>query len=156
MNVIQSPEVKFSEWVPWSERSRLRQPDGPWLGLYLWARFDLGPPASTAPYPSLPEQVIYVGETKHLDLRPLTGEHHRLAHYRDTFRDDPALKYLVSVCRVKKFEGGYHTPAAIEVYPTLRVYTQYVEAKLYWEYTQRWCRPPALHYKKTRKGDNRV
>jgi hypothetical protein len=132
----------------------LKRSDGPWLGLYLWARFDRAP-APSKPYPRLPEQVIYVGETKHLDARPLTGEHHRLVHYRETFRDDPGLERLyVSVCRVHRFQNGYERDDARVLYARLRVYTQYIEARLYWFYTKRWGHPPALHYKKSAKDDD--
>ncbi len=94
-----------------------------------------------------------MGETKQLDRRPLGGQHHRLAHYRDTFPADQAFTQLyVAVFRVHQFPGGYSTPAAKRVYPSLRVYTQFIESKLYWEYTRRWERPPALHYKKDRTG----
>ena len=139
-----TPRIEFSAWVPWHERSRLSRVDGPWLGLYFWARFNAPPAPSAKPYPRLPKELIYVGETKHLDKRPLTGSHHRLTHYRDTFPDDPNLERLyVSVCRVCDFPEGYGPD-----YARLRVFTQYVEAKTYWDYTVRWGRPPALHYKK--------
>jgi hypothetical protein len=97
--------------------------------------------------------MIYVGETKHIDVRPLTGEHHRLAHYRDTFRGDRDLKNLyVSVGRLERFPEGYAGVEARAKYRKLRTYTQYLEAKIYWEYAKRWGAPPALHYKKDRKG----
>jgi len=146
------PPIEFTHWVSWADRGTLRRADGPWLGLYLWARFDRAPSQSTKPYPSLPEQLIYIGETKHLDLRPLAGRHHRLAHYRDTFPDDRDLQRLyISVCHLYHFKDGYKTAAASALYANLRVYTQHIEAQLYWEYTRRWGRPPALHYKKGRK-----
>jgi len=150
---INPPQITFSQWTPWSDRARLRRSDGrPWLGLYLWGHFHQ-PPTSTEPYPKLPQQLIYVGETKHLDLRPLTGEqHHRLIHYRETFSDYLNLELLyLSVCRVHSFPSGYRLPDAKVLYDALRVYTQYIEAKIYWEYTHRWMHPPALHYKKSNK-----
>jgi hypothetical protein len=77
---IDAPPLTFSEWTRWSDRPRLRGTDGrPGLGLYLWSYFENTPP-SGVPYPDLPEQLIYVGETKHLDRRPLTEPHHRLVH----------------------------------------------------------------------------
>jgi hypothetical protein len=93
--------------------------------------------------------VIYVGETKHIDKRPLTGEHHRLVHYREKFPEDPNLNMLyVSVGRVQSFPRGYVSKKDRGLYTRLRVYTQYVESKIYWEYTKKCRRPPALHYKK--------
>lgn len=152
---IDSPRITFSNWVPWHERSSCRQHDGPWLGVYLWAHFHKQP--SVKPYPKLPEQLIYVGETKVLDRRPLSGNgHHRLLHYRETFPSDRKLNRLyVSLCRVRGFPDGYRLPSAKTLYDILRVYTQYVEAKIYWEYTQRWEHPPALHYKRSKKRGNR-
>jgi hypothetical protein len=100
----------------------------------------------------LPEEIIYVGETKHLDERPLCGAHHRTAHYQQTFTEDPGLGMLfLSIARVHAFQGGYGSASADD-YRRLRVYTQYVESRIYWEYTKKWRRPPELHYKKPRRG----
>ena len=151
MPIIKVPKVKFSKWVNWRDRSDLKRSDGPWLGVYVWGRFRRPPSDSVKPYPKLPSQLIYVGETKHIDTRPLAGKHHRLVHYRDTFSEDPDLEMLyVAVCRIHPFRLGYHSKKAKALYSRLRVYTQYVEAMIYWEYTKTWGRPPALHYKKKR------
>lgn len=148
---ITAPVVDFSEWVPWGDRARLRRKDGPWLGVYLWAHFRRPPRAAELPYPDLPHQLVYVGESKDLDQRPLAGRHHRLRHYVEMFPRDPNHRQLyVSVFRVQPFRAGYESKKARASYARLRVYTRYVEARLYWEYTQRWARPPALHYKKDR------
>ena len=144
-----APKIKFSRWVPWTHRSDLIRGGGPWLGVYLWGRFQQPPSPSVKPYPKLPKHVIYVGETKNVNQRPLTREHHRLAHYRDKFPHDPGLQMLyVSVCHVYPFRRGYGSKQAWSLYSRLRVYTQYVEARIYWNYTKNWGRPPALHYKK--------
>ena len=151
MPTLIDPRIVFSEWVPWQERHGLKQTAGPWLGVYLWAYFKRPPASSARPYPDLPREVVYVGEAKNIDRRPLTGRHHRLRHYTDTFPGDPEYKELyVSVFRVQQFRAGYESKKARALYARLRVYTQYVEARLYWEYTQRWGCPPALHYKKGR------
>ena len=145
----------FSEWTLWKDRALLRQSDGrPWLGLYLWGYFKNGAP-SRAPYPDLPEQVIYVGETKHLDRRPLTERHHRIDHYKQTFPEDVKLDRLyLSICRVRSFSSGYDLPDVKVLYDRWRVYTQFMEAKIYWDYTQRWKHPPALRFKRSNKrGD---
>ena len=105
--------LHFCSWVPWAARSSLLQDDGPWLGVYLWARFLRAPSPSAKPYPNLPRQVIYIGEAKNIDRRPLAGVHHRLVHYRDTFPDDPNLQMLyVSVCRVRRFAAGFGSKKA--------------------------------------------
>jgi hypothetical protein len=153
---IESPPIRFCEWLPWRDRSAHRQKDGPWLGVYLWAHFHEQPPRGKA-YPDLPQQLIYVGETKVLDTRPLVGkQHHRLRHYIETFPADADFGLLYfSLCRIRSFPDGYRSPHAVSIYDALRVYTQYVEAQIYWEYTQRWGHPPALHYKRSNKRGNR-
>jgi hypothetical protein len=147
------PEIMFVAWTRWADMPEIRELGGPWLGLYLWGRFNQPPSAVDRPYPDLPEEVIYVGETKHLDLRPLAGRHHRLAHYNETFPDDGNLTNLyVSVCRLEHFPNGYDDDKVSARYRNMRVFTQYVEAKIYWEYTKKWGRPPMLHYKKSAKA----
>jgi hypothetical protein len=151
MNCTDISKAKFCEWVHWRDRSDLLRDDGPWLGVYLWGRFRR--PPSVKPYPPLPRQVIYIGEAKNIDRRPLSGEHHRLSHYRATFQDDPHLQMLyASVCCVHRFGSGFASKKARTLYSRLRVYTQWVEASLYWEHTRIWGRPPALHYKKGTYG----
>lgn len=150
---VEVPEIKFSRWIPWNRRLDEVQRNGPWLGVYIWARFPQPPSRKTRPYPRLPSQLIYVGETKHVDERPLTGAHHRLRHYRDTFPHDRDLRELyVSVYRVHPFRRGYDSKKARGLYARLRVFTQYIEGKIYWDYTKKWGRPPALHYKKGTYG----
>jgi hypothetical protein len=145
-------DLKFCDWVQWHQRPDLLQHDGPWLGVYLWARF-YGPPKPFNEYPDLPKEIIYIGEAKNIDSRPLSGNHHRLAHYRDTFPDDPKLaKLYISVCRVRRFADGFDSKKARGMYARLRIYTEWIEASLYWEYTKVWNRPPALHYKKGTYG----
>ena len=146
-------KLQFCKWVPWAHRASLLQDNGPWLGVYLWARFLRAPSSSAKPYPKLPRQVIYIGEAKNIDRRPLAGGHHRLVHYRDAFPDDPNFhKLYLSVCRVQRFRNGFNSKKARALYARLRVYTQWVEASLYWNYTRTWGRPPALHYKKGTYG----
>ena len=76
------PDIRFSQWALWRERESLKSPDGqPSMGAYLWGHFPSGPPAAS-PYPELPKELIYVGETNDLNTRPLGGtRHHRLKHY---------------------------------------------------------------------------
>lgn len=152
---IDKPQLTFSPWTRWNDRASLRRSDGrPWLGLYVWGYFQNRRP-SGAPYPDLPEQIVYVGETKHLDLRPLTEPHHRVSHYKETFPEDVNLDNLyLSICRVRSFPGGYNSPDVKPLYDRWRVYTQFMEAKIYWNYTQRWRHPPALRFKRSNKrGD---
>ncbi|MCA1789891.1 MAG: hypothetical protein LC667_08530 [Thioalkalivibrio sp.] len=144
----------FTPWVAWGDRAALKESGGPCLGVYLWARFDTAPDPLALPYPNLPEEIIYVGESKHLEQRPLGRiRHHRLAHYLEVFRDDPKFEHLyVSVFRVCPFPNGYESGEAAQRYSALRVYTQYFEGKLYWDYVMRWGHPPKLRYKKGTAG----
>ena len=121
------------------------------MGVYLWAYFEQAPKPGTPPYPNLPEELIYAGETKDLDARPLgSRRHHRLAHYLDTYCDDCEFKCLyVSVFRVCCFG-----PNDEQAYLRLRAFTRYVEARIYWEYTERFGHRAALDYKKVRSKDS--
>ena len=57
-----------------------------------------------------------------------------MASYRDTFPDDKNLKRLyVSVGRVERFPDGYPEDGAKARYRKLRAFTQFIEAKIYWE-----------------------
>ena len=153
MITIRIPRLRFSRWVSWKDRSNLRRTDGPWLGIYFWGRFDFPPGPRVRPYPALPRVLIYVGDTKHLDTRPLTGRHHRLSHYRDTYPDDPALNHLyLSICRIRRFPRGYQAGRSKPAYDRLRNYTLFLEAAFYWLYTKKWGEPPRLRYKKARKA----
>lgn len=146
------PEVAFGPWQPWGKLEDIRRNDGRWLGVYLWAHFKGEPPTDSPTPTALLEDVIYVGETKDLDVRPLSGRHHRLKHYRETFCCDPDLTKLhVAVWRVERFPKSHSGGVASERYRYLRVYTQFIEAQLYWQYTQQHGRPPKLHYKKDSK-----
>src|SRR4051812_39025098 len=90
---MDEPELTFSPWLRWRDRTQLIT-DEPRMAVYLWARFDQSPP-STAAYPQLWPNVIYVGETNDLNARLLRDERHqRIAVYRDVFADDPNCERL--------------------------------------------------------------
>ena len=78
------PKIRFSKWVRWSDRGALGK-SSPCMGVYVWAHFRTAPPRDSRPFPDLPEELIYVGEGNDLNIRPLTGRHHRLKHYVDQF-----------------------------------------------------------------------
>ena len=148
MTTLTDPDVVFSKWVRWSDRESLKTPEQ-WMGVYLWAHFPKKKPGpKTHPYPRLPRQLVYVGETKNLNRRPLGAGHHRLVHYLDTFPQDSSFERLyVSVARVWKFDDTDYRRHR------MRVFTQYVEARIYWEYTKHHRDRPALHYKKGKTED---
>ncbi len=143
---MNEPTIVFSEWVPWRERGRLKSRDGqPSMGVYVWAHSQVGSIPKASPYPEPPEELIYVGETNNVNVRPL-GErrHHRLLHYVETIRPrDSTLKNLwISVFHVRPFQPGNAECLA------MRAFTRYVEDLVYWKYVQRWGKRPALDYKK--------
>lgn len=151
--MIDPPPIVFSEWVRWGDRARLKAADGqPSPGVYLWARFAHPPKSGSHPYPDLPEELLYAGETKNLNVRPLGGRtsggtpHHRLAHYGDCFPDDAARALLyVSVFHVIPFKQGDKQ--------CLRAFTRYVEDLIYWEYAKRYGKRARLDYKKGKDRD---
>jgi hypothetical protein len=141
--MIETPLV-FSQWVPWKERHLLKTADSyPPLGVYLWSYFSQAPKPTVLPYPDLPTALIYAGETKNLNVRPLgSHRHHRLLHYVDGFPEDPGYTCLyVSVFHVDRFEPSDKWCLS------LRAFTRYVEDRIYWEYTRRFGQRPALDYK---------
>lgn len=143
--VVEAAPIQFTEWVPWcGGRGRLKRPE-PSIGVYLWAHFAVPPAAAARPYPDLPKELIYVGETRNLNRRPLSGGHHRLDHYRDKFPDDWDLKSLyVSVFHIESVgRGRSHL---------LRAFTRYVEDMIYWQYVQRFGERAALDYKRGKGG----
>jgi hypothetical protein len=144
-DLLREPPIAFSTWTRWQDRSRLRHPDAqPHMGVYLWARFRTPPDASSVPYPDLCEEVIYVGETNDLNVRPLgSTRHHRVANYLELFPDDPTLARLyVAVCTIAPFQPQ---DAACHAW---RAFTRHLEARIAWEYTKLVGRRPLLDYKR--------
>jgi hypothetical protein len=136
--------IQFSQWTAWHDRSRLETPDSqPTMGVYLWARF-VGTPPALPPYPSLSDELIYVGETNDLNVRPLGPRHHRVENYLELFaKVDPGLQQLyVSVYGVRPFR-----PKDQECH-AWRAYTRHLEARIAWEYTKQFGRRPLLDYKR--------
>jgi hypothetical protein len=143
--LVEVPPVRFSPWTRWARRRELKSKDGqPSLGVYVWARFEQPPSSDARPYPDLPAEVIYVGQTNDLNVRPLGAHrHHRLASYRETYRKDPTCERLyVSVHHVEPFVRADARSHA------LWAYTRYLEALIGWEYVQKYGRRPALDYKR--------
>ena len=89
---------------------------------------------------ALPKQVIYIGEAKDLNKRPLTGRHHRVERYRTLFGDKTNLLFVAFASLYVKGCDDYHIQ---------RVASSYIEAMLVWNYTKRHGHPPVLHYKDT-------
>ncbi len=149
--LIDTPPIQFTHWVRWCVgRDSLKTPDGqPSLGVYVWGHFAKPPSPESRPYPDLPKELIYAGETNNLNRRPLSGNcHHRLVHYRARrFADDPKLEKLyVSVFHIDTFRPGGGRSRL------LRALSRYVEDMIYWEYARRFGERAPLDYKKGKGG----
>ena len=140
--LLDAPAIEFSPWRAWRDRPEMRS-DDPHLGVYAWAHFHEPPASGARPFPDLPDGLIYVGETKNLNNRPLGAGHHRLQHYRATFPRDVDLELLY----VSVFRAHCYDPADSKC-RELRAFTRYVEDLVYWEYTRKFGIRPALDYKR--------
>lgn len=139
---VAEPKIVFSSWTPWRERRELEiKIDEVRGGAYLFARFEEVPKAGTVPWPNLPQEIIYVGEAKDLNNRPL-ARHNRTARYHEMFQDWGNHNLYVSICRLY--------PTYTKKPPALRVFANYLECWILWEYTKKYGTPPAMHYKKER------
>ena len=142
--MIPEPEIVFSPWTPWQKRKELRTKVH-YGGVYIWAR-RLSREPELLMWPRLDERIIYIGETKSLNDRPLS-RHNRIARYRQLFGDPGLLNLYVSICRA--FRTGSREERE------LRAFTQYLEDKLDWEFTREYGRRPAMHFKEGKTGPRR-
>ena len=137
--MLREPVVAFSPWHPWNRRHDLKTADNlPWGGVYLLAHFASVPGPTEVPWPDLPKEIVYVGSTKNLNDRPLTT-HNRIPRYVKLFGDPTLERLCVSVFPVF-CTGGRDEKL-------LRSYIQYLEAKLDWDYTRKYEKRPAMHFK---------
>ena len=101
--MLTEPKIRFSKWVRWRDRKALANGSA-CMGVYVWAHFRKAPRLDSRPFPNLPKGLIYVGEANDLNIRPLTGWHHRLEHYVDQFPSDRNYEHLyVSIFAVGPF-----------------------------------------------------
>jgi len=139
--MIREPEVVFSPWTAWAKRKVLKTDVG-YGGVYIWAK-RLPRAPDLLVWPELDERIVYIGETKNLNDRPLSW-HNRIVRYRKLF-GDPDLSNLY-VCTCKAFKTGSGEEKE------LRAFTQYLENKLDWEFTRKYGRRPAMHFKEGKTG----
>jgi hypothetical protein len=134
---VEEPVITFQPWRRWKERS-----DSPVLppcgGVYLFAHSNSGQPPQPPTLQSLPFEVVYVGDAKDLGKRPLTGRHHRIERYKELFGQSTDSLFVA-------LAPLYETACAD--YRVKRILSFYIEATLAWNYTKRYCHPPAMHYK---------
>jgi len=133
-------KLKFCRWMPWAGRpvccrTTVR------VGVYLWV-FHRAPSSSANPYPKLPRQVIYIGEAKNIDRRPLTGGTIDSFITGIPFRrsESPdAIRLPLSRTPVRSWLGQKRPEVS---YSRLRVYTQGSRHRCTGSYTKMYGRPP--------------
>jgi hypothetical protein len=122
--------------MPWDLRPNLRSEPANG-GVYLLAHCSSGSAPANATLERLPFEVIYVGNTKNLNVRPARGCHSGVELYHT--RVDPTDERLF-VTVAPLFE------TACADYAVQRIYSHCIEAALVWTYTQRHGYPPLLNY----------
>jgi len=135
------PRVSFSEWVQWSERTKLARIDE--SGVYVLARFKKPPMGKVNP---LSKEIVYIGETCDTSLRGRWNQFNRSAFegkfghsggttYRSTF-GDKGTKLFVAGLPV-----GQRTDALGSVF------IRYVERKLLLDFALKWGSAPICNRK---------
>ena|SRR2546425_12096052 len=130
-------DITFGPWTKWTDRGTSRT-DTAHGGVYLFAYCPAVRPPAVPTVDQLPQEVVYVGDAKNLNRRPLSGVHHRLQRYEQLF-GDPRKTLFVTVAPL------YQT-TCVEPHVE-RAFSFYTEAQLVWNYTDRHGHPPAMHYK---------
>lgn len=135
------PDIAFSEWKEWHERSVLEEIDEP--GVYVLAHFDNPPKRRANP---LCREVIYIGETcddtllerlKTFNSARLNGRapHSGGRTYFKIFNDNKAKLYVAIF------------PLGFIERPIQPLYIRYVERKLLLEYALKWGKLPVCNLK---------
>jgi hypothetical protein len=140
--------TRFGAWTPWLQRTTLRaQVSG--AGVYLLGYFEGADPSATSPNPNdLPFEVVYVGETRDLNARPLTGFYARVQErFVDLFGAAATQHLWVAVCPL------YSVAEDHQDYAYQRTRSFYEEALLAWQYAQKHKHPPILQVKDREEND---
>jgi hypothetical protein len=139
---VRALETAFRPWMLWSDRSKLLGGlDRSCGGVYLWAYSPDGLPPVVR-LEVMPKEIIYIGDAKDLDKRPLRGGHHRLDRYEELSGDKHRNFLYVSVAPL--FDTG------CDDYEIWRVRSLYLEARLYLMYAEQHNEPPLFRFKKNR------
>ena len=99
---LEVPNVQFTVWEPWNQKTKLRT-TLPYGGVYLLGHFKPAPKQKPRVAPALPKNVVYVGETHDLNVRPL-ATHNRTRRYIQIFGDADYECLYVSVFRIFRRE----------------------------------------------------
>lgn len=142
-------ELKFSPWEAWATRSSLRLTP-PRAGVYLFGFFR-SPPVDPPTPGNLPLEVIYVGDAKNLNVRPLSEPRHKvILRVREMFPAAGLTQLYVSVCAL------YDAPStdmpdgvSAQQYAVDRTHSCYIESWLALKYAERHQHPPILQVKDT-------
>lgn len=137
-------ELSFGPWAPWRDRRTLRTPV-PYGGVYLLACFSSLRPLDPPNPESLPYEVVYVGDAKNLNNRPLTGPHGQVDSFAKLFHGTASL--YVSVGKLFLIDGE---PVH---YATQRTRSVFFESKLAWDYARVYGHPPILQSKETPENE---
>lgn len=108
----------------------------------MLARFPSRPEQPPEPDPP-PFEVIYIGDAKDLNTRPIAG-HNRVERYVELFEDSALEQLYVTLSEL------YDTDC--DDYAVQRMLSFHVEAMLVWRYARAHDHPPVLHYKDTPKA----
>jgi len=138
---MREPIIKFSDWVEWKSRSSLDNIN--FHGVYLLAHFHEEPPKQLL---TDNKKIIYVGETCNRTLRERWNQFNQSAFtgnkghsggrtYFKTFCGQNKKLY-VSAFLVNDFKNDLHP-----------YFIRYVERKLIWEYSKKWCTSPICNRK---------
>ena len=136
------PNVVFSRWIQWANRTQLDRIDKP--GVYILAHFTTLPAGNGDPQA---QEVIYVGETCDQSLRVRWNQFHRCA-----FEGKDGHSGGKTYWRV--FDGKGAEKPYVAAFPVAELntvlcplFTRYVERKLILEYALKWNAAPICNTK---------
>jgi len=138
---MQAPEIIFSHWVPWADRTSLKGINYP--GVYLLAHFDATPTARANPQA---KEIIYIGETCDNSLMGRWRQFHRSA-FEGKYGHSGGATY-------RQVFGGQGDNLYVAAFPVEELdeeirsfFIRYVERKLIWEFARKWGTAPKCNRK---------
>ena len=148
---MEIPEISFSNWMKWFERSTSKCINNP--GVYILAHFNKEPPVEKT---NLVQEVIYIGITGRYTRNSKESSKPTLKKRLDTF-NEVALKktknnHAGGKEYRKKFPNKNGDDLYVAVFPVeipnkilLSTYIQFIERKLIYEYVNSWTDLPACN-----------
>jgi len=140
-NNMELQEIKFSPWVQWRERDKLKSVDNP--GIYLLAKFKEFTAGNANP---LDENIVYIGETCNNSLKGRWYQFNRSAFqskdghsggwsYNTAFGDEGDDLYVAAL-------PIFDVPEKVE-----HLFIRYVERKLILDFALKHGLQPKLNHK---------